>query len=87
MVLLAIAGIGLEIAGFLLIIKSTKRLDLEEGGFMADRYVDPKTKQPPPHIESFPNPLMYRPGIYAVMVGLGLQGLDIFINDVLNFEL
>jgi hypothetical protein len=68
---LAIIGIGLEIVGFLLVIKSTKRLDLEDHAFMGSRYIDPKTKQPPPHIESFPNPLLYRPGIYAVIAGLG----------------
>jgi hypothetical protein len=67
---LAIIGIGLEIVGFLLVLKSTKRLDLEDHAFMG-RYIDPKTKQPPPHIESFPNPLLYRPGIYAVIAGLG----------------
>jgi hypothetical protein len=48
---LAIIGIGLEIVGFLLVIKSTKRLDLEDHAFMGPRYIDPKTKQPPPHIE------------------------------------
>ena len=68
---LAIIGIGLEIVGFLLVIKSTKRLDLEGHAFMGPGYIDPKTKQPPPHIESFPNPLLYRPGIYAVIAGLG----------------
>jgi hypothetical protein len=70
---LAIIGIGLEIVGFLLVIKSTKRLDLEDHAFMGPRYIDPKTKQPPPHIESFPNPLLYRPGIYAVIAGLACR--------------
>ena len=70
---LAIIGIGLEIVGFLLVIKSTKRLDLEDHAFMGPRYIDPKTKQPPPHIESFPNPLLYRPGIYAVIAALACR--------------
>jgi hypothetical protein len=83
--LFAIIGIGMEIAGFLFVIRSTKKLDLEEGGFMADRYVDPKTKKPPPHIESYPNPLLYKPGIILVMIGLGLQIVDIFVTQILNY--
>ena len=53
MTTLAIIGIALEILGFLLMIKSTKKLDYTPGGFTGPEYVDPKTKQPPPHIESY----------------------------------
>ena len=61
MTLFAITGIALEIIGFFLVIRSTKKLDVQGGGFTADMYVDPQTPQPPPHIESYPNPLWYIP--------------------------
>lgn len=50
MALLAIIGIAFEIAGFLLVIISTKKLDFQPGHFVPDVYVDPKTKRSPPHI-------------------------------------
>jgi hypothetical protein len=87
MTLLAIIGIAFEIAGFLLVIISTKKLEFQPGDFVSDVYVDPKTKQPPPHIESYPNPRLYRPGIYLVIIGLGLQIADIIANDYLKYEI
>ena len=87
MTILAIIGIALEIVGFFLIIKSTKKLNYKPGGFIGPEYVDPKTGKPPPHIESFPNPLRYRPGIILVMIGLGLQIADIAIPELFNFEI
>lgn len=84
---LAIAGIALEIIGFVLMIKSTKKLDFQPGDFVSDVYVDPKTKKPPPHIESSPNPLIYRPGIYFVIAGLSSQIADIIIPKLFNVEI
>ena len=86
MTILAIIGIALEIVGFFLIIKSTKKLNYKPGGFIGPEYVDPKTGKPQPHIESFPNPLRYRPGIIVVMIGLGLQIADIAIPKLFNIE-
>jgi hypothetical protein len=82
MSLLAIIGIALEIVGFFFVIRSTKRLDYSPGGFIGPEYKDLKTGKPPPHIESYPNPLLYRPGIIVVMIGLGLQILDIVIPKI-----
>ncbi len=87
MTLFALIGIGLEIAGFFAMTKSTKKLVFRQGGFISDRHVDPKTGKAPPEIEGPPNPLIYRPGLYAVMVGLGLQIVDIYLNDVLKIEI
>jgi hypothetical protein len=87
MTALTIIGIVFEIIGFFLVIRSTKKLDLQGGGFTADRYVDPKTKQPPQHIESYPNPALYRPGIILVMFGLGLQIVDIVATQYLKYPL
>ena len=84
---IGIIGIALEIIGFFLVIRSTKKLDLIEGGFTSDRYVDPKTKEAPPHIESYPNPLLYRPGIYLVIAGLSLQIVDIVITEIFKSEI
>jgi hypothetical protein len=44
---LAIIGIGLELVGFLLVIKSTKRLDLEDHAFMGPSYIEPKPNSHP----------------------------------------
>jgi hypothetical protein len=82
---IAIAGIALEIIGFIFIIKSTPRLVLRPGGFTSDHYVNPKTNQPPPEIEGQPDPLIYRPGIVMVMIGLGLQIADIIVTQVFKF--
>ncbi len=82
---IAIIGIALEILGFLFIIRSTPRLVLRPGGFTADHYVNPKTNQPPPEIEGQPDPLIYRPGIIMVMIGLGLQIVDIVLTQYLNY--
>lgn len=54
---------------------------------MADRYIDPKTKQPPPRIESYPDPLLYRPGIVLVVIGLGLQIVDIIVTQYFKYPL
>jgi hypothetical protein len=45
MTILAIIGIALEIVGFFLIIKSTKKLNYKPGGFIGPEYVDPKNRQ------------------------------------------
>jgi hypothetical protein len=83
MVWLAVVGILFEFAGFVLMIKSTTRLDRIRGDFVSDRYADPRTGEPPPHIESSPNPLIYRPGIYSIMIGLGFQVADILFTQAI----
>lgn len=87
MALLAIIGIALEILGFILIIKSTTKLVLKQGGMIGDIHVDPKTDKPPPLMESFPNPLLYKPGLGFVIAGLGLQVIDIARSDSLYVEI
>jgi hypothetical protein len=47
MTLFALIGIGLEIAGFFAMTKSTKKLVFRQGGFISDRHVDPKTGKAP----------------------------------------
>jgi hypothetical protein len=84
---LAIIGISLEIAGFVFMINSTRRLILKEGDFVADIYVDPNTNEPPHHIEGSPNPSYYRPGIYMIVVGLVIQIADILMNQRFNLPL
>jgi hypothetical protein len=80
-------GISLEIVGFVLVIKSTIRLDYKPGGFMGGEYVDPKTEKPPPHIESSPIPLIYRPGIYLVIAGLALQIADVIVSEYFKIDI
>ena len=72
---LAIVGIGLEIVGFVLMINSSRKLVLKKGDFVADIYVEKSTGEPPEHIEGSPNPAIYRPGIYSIIVALFLQFL------------
>jgi hypothetical protein len=78
---LAIIGMSLEIAGFVFMINSTRKLVLKKGDYVADIYVDPNTCDPPHHIEGAPNPTYYRPGIYMVVVGLVIQIADILITQ------
>ena len=60
-----VVGIVLEIIGFIFIMKSTKLLELASGGgFYSRQYIDPKTGEPPKTMESGPNPLLYKPGIW-----------------------
>ena len=84
---LAILGISLEILGFLFMIRSTKKLNYKEGDFVGPEYVDPKTDKPPPHIESSPNPLMYRPGIWLVVSGLASQIADLIVTEHLKISI
>lgn len=80
-----ILGIGLEILGFVLMLKSTRILELKTGGsFASDFYADPKTGRQPPTIEGAPNPLLYRPGIWLVIAGLALQILDVVIDTTIG---
>ena len=83
---LAILGILLEILGFIFMIKSTKKLNYKEGDYVGPECVDPKTDKPPPHIESSPNPLTYRPGIYCIVTGLSLQIVDIIVTQYFGYS-
>ena len=75
-----IFGIGLEILGFIFILKSTKLLKYAPGIFHSSQYVDKKTGKPPEYIESAPKPRMYRPGIVLVIIGLGIQIVQIVVD-------
>jgi hypothetical protein len=82
----AIAGIIAEVVGFVIIWKSSRKLEFQEGDFVSDRYVDPKTGKPPPKIEGPPDPRLYRPGLYLVISGLISQGIDVFLNQILRIN-
>ncbi len=81
---LAIAGIGFEILGFVLMLRSTHKLDLARGDFVSSNYVDPRTGRPPEHIESPPDPKLHRWGIGSIIGGLVLQILDIVFQYGFN---
>jgi hypothetical protein len=83
---LAIIGMS-EIAGFVFMINSTRKLVLKKGDYVADIYVDPQTREPPHHIEGAPNPTYYRPGIYMVVVGLAAQVVDIIITQRFKIDI
>jgi hypothetical protein len=84
--LLAIFGIAFEIFGFVLMIKSTRKLVLKKGDFVAEIYVEKSTGKPPQHIEGSPNPTYYRPGIYLVIAGLILQIAAIIVTQRFNYQ-
>jgi hypothetical protein len=63
-------GLVLEVYGFVLILKSTKRLKRRTGGFVSAEYIDDKTGQPPPFLQSEPIPEINRTGIAFIMAGL-----------------
>lgn len=83
---IGVLGIALEIAGFVLMLFSTRKLILKSAlenapaAFDSDEYVDPKTGKPPKYTQSAPNPLIFKPGIFLVMFGLFLQILQLLID-------
>ena len=85
--LFAIIGIAAEVLGFLLMLRPSRKLEFQEGDFVSDRYVDPKTKKPPPKIEGPPDPRKYRPGLILIIAGLISQGFDIFVTQVLDVDI
>ena len=72
-------AIASETFGFILMLKSTKRLKLRRGVFMAHVYVDPETNQPPPTSQSAPIPEVINTGIGFVIVGLIGQVIAMFV--------
>jgi hypothetical protein len=72
MVWFALAGIAAEIIGFILIIKSTKKLDPEEGSFMSERYVDSKSTSRHRTQRAIQIRCYIVRGIYGVIAGLAL---------------
>jgi len=80
----AIAGIAFEILGFVLMLRSTHKLDYVQGDYVSDNYVDPRTGKPPEHIEGPPDPKIHRRGMWSVIGGLVLQILDIVLQYGLN---
>ncbi|MGI0007252.1 MAG: hypothetical protein ACREAR_04565 [Nitrosotalea sp.] len=77
--ILNIIGLAFQFSGFILVLKSTIKLTLksklpdQKGMFDADQYVDPKTGEPPIHIESSPRTRIFKPGVYLILFGITLQ--------------
>ena len=71
-------GLALEVFGFVLILKSTRRLKLRTGGFVSDSYLDEKTGKKPPFLQSEPISEVNRTGIGFVIAGLACQFIAMF---------